>query len=168
MCMYWSKSSSALLQLHSRYILWPREYVHVYAHPREPQRKEIAVGTQFISSCPPAKSWQTPLGHNPHVVNHASTSLGSMWFWRQRLWVYIPGCHMYAVSGQLWSLYMYMPTNHSRLMPGWWTQSPANFPYVSPDSKMSWKKICIYWELLHRKMGSLYSSWNCRVRSYNW
>lgn len=45
-------------------------------HPRQSQRKETAAGTQFTSSCPPAKSWQTPPGHNPHVVNHASTSLG--------------------------------------------------------------------------------------------
>ena len=60
-------------------------HVHIMAwsvcscvHPRESQRKEIAAGTQFISSCPPAKSWQTPPGHNPHVVNHASTSLGRL------------------------------------------------------------------------------------------
>lgn len=110
-------------------------------HSREPQRKEIAVGTQFISSCPPAKFWQTTQGHNPHVVNHCFTSLGSMWFWRQRLWVYVPECHMYAVSGQLWSLYMYMATNHYGLRPGWWTWSPANSPYASLYSKMSWKKI---------------------------
>lgn len=141
MYVYWSKSSISIAPApHQVYVMAQRVYACI--HPREPQRKEIAVGTQFISSCPPAKCWQTTLGHNPHVVNYSFTSLGSMWFWRQRLWVYVPGCHMYAVSGQLWSLYMYMATNHSRSMPGWWTPSPANFPYASPDSRMSWKKIC--------------------------
>lgn len=57
------------------------ENVHTYSPPLwDPQRKEIAVGTQFISSRPPAKCWQTTPGHNPHVVNHNFTSLGSMWF----------------------------------------------------------------------------------------
>lgn len=80
-----------------------------HTNPRGTQRKEIAVGTQFVSSHPPAEYWQTALGQDPHVVDHGFTSLGSMWFGRQRLWVYTPRCHMYVVSGQLWSLYAYMP-----------------------------------------------------------
>lgn len=166
--MYGSKSSSALLQLHAGYILWPREYVHVYTQGNLRERKlQQAHNSPLAAHLPKVgrllrvtthMSWTTPL---PPWV-------GSMWFWRQRLWVYIPGCRMYTVSGQLWSLYMYMATNLSRLMPGWWTQSPANFPYVSPDSKTSWKKICKYWEILHRNTGNLYSLWNGGMRSYNW
>lgn len=128
--------SPALCQVHT---MTYRICAHI--HPRQHQRKEIAVGTQFIYSRPPAKCWQATQGHNPHVVNHKFASLGSMWFRRQRLWVYIPRCHMYAVSGQLWFLYMYMATNHYRLLPGWWTRSPTNSPYASPYSKMSWKLL---------------------------
>ena len=137
-----SRSSSVWLQLVSG-MYYSLQNICTYPHfPREPQRKEIAVGTQFISRHPPAKCWQTIPDHNPHVVNHDFTSLGSMWFWRQRLRVYIPRCHMHAVSGQLWTLYMYMATNHYRLMTGWWIWSPANSPYASLYSKMSSKKIC--------------------------
>lgn len=132
----------SITSAHCRYVILPTEYMHIPHFPREPQRKEIAVGTQFISRHPPAKCWQTIPDHNPHVVNHDFTSLGSMWFWRQRLRVYIPRCHMHAVSGQLWTLYMYMATNHYRLMTGWWIWSPANSPYASLYSKMSLKKIC--------------------------
>ena len=107
MYIYGSKSSSALLQLHAMYILWPRAYVHVYTQGNLKERKLPQAHNSSLAAHLPKVGrllritthmlWTTPLA--PWV--------GCMWFGRQRLWVYIPRCRMYTVSGQLWSLYMY-------------------------------------------------------------
>lgn len=132
--------------------------------PREPQRKEIAVGTQFISRHPPAKCWQTTPDHNPHVVNHDFTSLGSMWFWKGKGWEFMfPD----AICMQLADNYGLFICTWPQIITDWCLADGLDLlqiPHMLHFIPNEFEENMQYFD---RKMGSLYFRWNCGIGSYN-
>lgn len=160
-----SRSSSVLLQLHVGYVLWPRECAHILPPLWDPQRKEIAVGTQFISSRPPAKCWQTTPGHNPHVVNHNFTSLGSMWFWRQKRCEFtFPD----AICMQLADNYGLFICTRPQIITDWCLADGLDLLEIPHMLHFIPNELEENTQHFDRKMGSLHFFWNDSIWSYKW